>query len=234
MLKIKKMTAVLLSVVMLMCCFAVTASAESIADNAKAISSGKSYSTKLYKSGETLDYKIKVSKSGELKLNITSQMREVDVYLYDTKGNTIGALDLQAKTGTTTWAWDGYVYCVWNSTVEKYSGSFKYSVDKGTYYLRLKRSGSAGSEKVSFKATFPSSSSSSSTETKADAITVPMKKGATMQLAFNADDVKWTTSDKTIVTVTDSGKITAKKAGTAVITAKSDSGTAKLKIKVTK
>ena len=232
--KIKKITAILLSAVMLVCCLSVGAGAESIADTAKAISSGKTYTAKLYKSSENADYKIKLSKSGDLKLNITTQMYQLDVYLYDTNGNLCGALDFKADTGTTgRGLWENKPYCPWNKTVEKYSGSFKYSLDKGTYYLRLKRYNNTGSEKVTFKATFPSSDKSSDSDDEADCITVQMKKGGTLQLAFG-DDAKWTSSDKSVVTVTSGGKITAKKAGTAVITAKSDSKTDKIKIKVTK
>lgn len=232
--KIKKLTAILLSAVMLVCCFVVSASAESIADTAKAISSGKTNTVKLYKGGETADYKIKVSKSGDLKLTINTQMYELDVYLYDENGNSIHALDLKADSGKTDRPFFGdYIYCSWNKTVEKYSGSFKYSLDKGTYYLRLKRYNNTGSEKVTFKATFPSSEKSSDSDDEADCISVQMKKGATMQLGFGPD-AKWTSSDKSVVTVNSDGKITAKKVGTAIITAKSNSKTDKIQIKVTK
>ena len=231
--KIKKITAILLSAVMLVCCFAVSASAESIADNAKAISSGKTYTAKLYKNSETSDYKISLNKSGDLKLKINTQMSELKVYLYDTNGNTMGALDLKADSGKTkTSLYGDFIWCTWNSTVEKYSGSFRYSLDKGTYYLRFVRGYVKGSEKFTFKATYPSSDKSSESD-EADCISVQMKKGDSMQLGFGSD-TKWTTSDKSVVTVSSDGKITAKKAGTAIITAKSDSKTDKIQIKVTK
>lgn len=232
--KIKKITAILLSAVMLVCCLSVSASAESIADNAKAISSGKTYTAKLYKQGETSDYKISLNKSGDLKLKINTQMSELKVYLYDTNGNTMGALDLKADSGKTkTSLYGDFIWCTWNSTVEKYSGSFKYSLDKGTYYLRFKRGYTKGSEKITFKATYPSSDKSSDSEDEANCISVQMKKGGTLQLGFGSD-AKWTSSDKSVVTVSSDGKITAKKAGTAIITAKSDSKTDKIQIKVTK
>ena len=219
--------------VMLVCCFAVNASAESIENTAKTIESGKTYSTKLYKNGDTSDYKITLNKSGDLKLKINTQMYELKVYLYDTNGNHLGALNLKADSGSTTTSLYGdSIRCVWNNTVEKYSGSFKYSLDKGTYYLRFVRGYATGSEKVSFKATFPSSGSSSSTETKADCITILIKKSDTLQLAFD-ENTKWTNSDKTVATISSDGKITAKKVGTATITAKSGNGTDKIKIKVT-
>ncbi|MBR5091352.1 MAG: Ig-like domain-containing protein [Ruminiclostridium sp.] len=231
--KFRKMTAVLLSVVMLVCCFAVNVSAAGIADTAKAIESGKTYTAKLYKNGEQADYKIVLSKDGDLKLNISTQMYRVDVYLYDSNGNSLGALDLKADSGSTGRPWSGsYIYCQWNSTVEKYVGSFKYSLEKGTYYLRFERYGSTGSEKVTFKATYPSSGSSSE-KSKAECINVPLKKGSTMQLSVDTKDtVKWSSSDKSIAEVSSSGKVTAKKKGTAVITAKTDSSTLKIGIKV--
>ena len=230
--KFKKLAAILLSAVMLVCCFTITASAKGISDTAKAISSGKTYTAKLYKSSETADYKIKVSKSGELKLKINTQMYCLDVYLYDENGNKLNALDLKADSGSTDRGWYNNVHCYWNKTVEKYSGSFKYSLDKGTYYLRLERFNNTGSEKVTFKATFPSSEKSSDSD-EVSCITVQMKNGSTLQLAFGTD-ANWTTTDKSVVTVSSDGKITAKKAGTAIITAKSDSKTDKIQIKVTK
>ena len=234
MLKIKKMTAVLLSVVMLVCCFAVTASAESIADTAKAHTSGKTYSvsSKLY---EKSDYKIVLNKAGDLKLSVTSQMNSLYVTLYDKNGNKIKASDLKADSGKSSWnSIDNLVNCLWNNAIEKYSGSFKYTLKKGTYYLRFYNNSLQGKGKFSFKATYPSSDAEETSEISC--ITIPMKVGEAMQLSTDAGStgVTWSSSKSSVAAVSSSGKVTAKKAGTTVITAKSGSTTAKIQIKVTK
>lgn len=57
-----------------------------------------------------------------------------------------------------------------------------------------------------------------------------------MQLSTDGGDkgITWSSSKSSVATVSSAGKVTAKKAGTTVITAKSGSGTAKIQIKVTK
>ena len=68
--------------------------------------------------------------------------------------------------------------------------------------------------------------------------TVTLEKGKTLQLTAtlrpknSTQAVKWSTSNKKIATVNSKGKVTAKKAGTATITAKSGKKSAKVKVKV--
>ena len=63
-----------------------------------------------------------------------------------------------------------------------------------------------------------------------------MKVGGTMQLSTDAGStgITWSSSKSSVAAVSSAGKVTAKKAGTTVITAKSGSSTAKIQIKVTK
>ena len=233
--KFKKLTAILLSAVMLVCCFAVQTGAESIEDTAKAITSGKTYAAKLPKCYDTADYKITLSKSGELKLQVITYMNCLHVSLYDTNGNRIKASSHKADTGSTYQElFDNIVDCNWNATVEKFSGTITYTLKKGTYYIRLLSYSLKGTEKVSMKATYPSSETDSSS--KISCITIPMKVGGTMQLSTDAGStgITWSSSKSSVAAVSSAGKVTAKKAGTTVITAKSGSSTAKIQIKVTK
>ena len=238
--KLKKITAVLLSVVMFMCFFAVQASAESIYNTAKAISSGKSYSTQLYNYRDTADYKITATKSGSLVIKLTSQMYLTEVYVYDSDGNMVQLSDRKATSGEAKWHSDNYYsYNYWNETVEKFAGTLTYGIKKGTYYIRFERASDSGSGngKINFTATFPTTSSSSTA--KINYLSIPMKVGSTMQLSAvlsktTVASVTWSSSKSSVASVTSKGKVTAKKAGSTVITAKLGTSTVKLRIKVTK
>lgn len=64
--------------------------------------------------------------------------------------------------------------------------------------------------------------------------TITLKKGTSTQLGIDTNSkVTYSTSNKSIATVTSAGKVTAKAKGTAIITAKYGNKTQKIKIKVT-
>lgn len=239
--KITKALSVLMAAVMLMTALCVPASAESIEDTAKKITSGKTYSETLYDSSSNADYKIVVTKSGTLKINFTSKMSSMDIIVYDSNGNTVSYDDISVSSGYIEW-YNGSreIDTVWNSTIEKCSGTVTYKVKKGTYYVRFDRDSysSEGSRKITFTATFPSSSSSSSSSSaKISYLSIEVPKGSKMQLAAvvsakTSQSVSWSSSKSSVVSVTSKGKITAKAKGTAVITAKLGSSTMKIRIKV--
>ncbi|MBR4223587.1 MAG: cellulase family glycosylhydrolase, partial [Oscillospiraceae bacterium] len=68
-------------------------------------------------------------------------------------------------------------------------------------------------------------------------ITIPVGKALTLKptlTGVKASELTWSTSDKAVASVTKKGKVTAKKNGTAVITAKKGKTSAKITIKVGK
>ena len=211
---------------------AVTAGADSIADTAKAISSGKSVSTILPARYGTADYKVTVSGSGTLKFSIESQMKELYMYVYDSDGNKISTI---ANTDTSGYSADIGVkshYMVWNNTVEKYKGTVSYSVKSGTYYIRFNRTSSSGNGKLTFTATYPTGSSS---KAKINYITLNLSKGDSLSLGADmtgSGTVTWKSSNSSAVSVTSSGRVTAKGYGSAIITAKVGKTTKKIKIVV--
>lgn len=211
---------------------AVTAGADSIYDTAKAISSGKSVSTILPAYSDTADYKITVSGSGTLKFSIESQMKELYMYVYDSDGNKISTI---ANTDTSGYSADIGVkshYMVWNNTVEKYKGAVSYSVKSGTYYIRFNRTSSSGNGKLTFTATYPTGSSS---KAKINYITLNLSKGDSLSLGADmtgSGTVTWKSSNSSAVSVTSSGRVTAKGYGSAIITAKVGKTTKKIKIVV--
>ena len=211
---------------------AVTAGADSIYDTAKAISSGKSVSTILPAYNDTADYKITVSGSGTLKFSIESQMKELYMYVYDSDGNKISTI---ANTDTSGYSADIGVkshYMVLNNTVEKYKGAVSYSVKSGTYYIRFNRTSSSGNGKLTFTATYPTGSSS---KAKINYITLNLSKGDSLSLGADmtgSGTVTWKSSNSSAVSVTSSGRVTAKGYGSAIITAKVGKTTKKIKIVV--
>lgn len=234
--RIKKITAVFLSMVMFVCCFTVSAAAESIEDTAKAISSGKSYSTQIVEKHGNADFKIKASKAGELVVKFTAQLEVTKLHVYDADGNEILLAEKNIITGDYNRYYD--YMCYWNKTTEKYSGEHKFSIKKGTYYIRFTRDDGwdqGGNGKISFTATFPTE-----TEKKSNLnyFQITMKKGTSIQLGAlgtvaSGDALTWSTNKSSVATVSSKGLITAKAVGTATITAKAGSSTIKIQIKVT-
>ncbi len=215
---------------------AVTAGADSIYDTAKAISSGKSVTTTL-KFSKTGDYKITVSNSGELVINLDANMSSMLVYLYDSDGQWQDTTDIKETSGSIFQnSYEVCTRCYWNSTIEKCKGSITYHVTKGTYYLRLKNTSNSldenGSGKLTFTATYPTSSSS---KAKINYITLNLSKGDSLSLGADmtgSGTVTWKSSNSSAVSVTSSGRVTAKGYGSAIISAKVGKTTKKIKIVV--
>lgn len=256
--KITKVLSVLMAVVMLMTALCVPATAASIESTAVKISSGKSYSKKMtdgYNNGHYgtyADYKIVCSKSGTVSIKLTATTKYVDLQLFDSDFDEVEVSGFSVTTGETCnsvgiarkmdFEGEDYAAYYWNRTAEKSVSTTKWSVKKGTYYLRICNDsdpsyGHNGTDgKITFTATFPSSSSSSSSA-KISYLSIEVPKGSKMQLAAvvsakTSKSVSWSSSNSSVVSVTSKGKITAKKKGVAVITAKLGSSTMKIRIKV--
>lgn len=234
--KITKILSVLMVAVMALTALNITVFADSIEDTATKISSGKEYSTTLHNRGDEADYKISVSKSGTLKIKFTAKIDQMCIYIFDSNGNTLEYDDISFSSGKLTSDYNECIETYWNYTMEKCVGTVTYKVKKGTYYIRFERDWRNGSGKLNFTATFPSSSSSKTAKISYLSIEIP--KDTTMQLgavlsAKSDTKVTWSSSKSSVVSVNSKGKITAKKKGTAVITAKLGSSKMKIKIKVT-
>lgn len=210
----------------------VTAGADSIYDTAKAISSGESVSTNIWRVDEA-DYKITSNRNGTLRLSIEAQFQYFEICVYDSDGNLIETSDTSSTSGTIDKP--GYEICgaKWNSTIEKFKGTASYSIKKGTYYIRFSRHSLTGDYgKLTFTATFPGATESTA---KINYLTINLKKGDTLSLGASVSGsgtVKWSSSKPTVAAVSSSGKVTAKKAGSAIITAKCGSSSQKIKIVV--
>ena len=217
-------------------------SAASIEDTAKAIDSGKKISfTPENKAYPTTykDFKVTLSKKGTLKLSFDSKAQYIYVVLFNSNGDKVELSERSASTGSTSYSsYFKKATLNWNKTIEKLKGTLSYkSLDKGTYYVRIWTEYPWKTGKTSVSFSYPQEKEADEkAEGKISYLSVTLKKGNTLQLGAVIDGdgtVTWSTSKKAVATVTSKGKITAKAAGTATITAKLGSSSVKIKIKVT-
>ncbi len=229
--KFKRFAAALLSAVMLVCALSIPVSAESIFDTAVSISSGKKY-TKEVKKDQNVDYKISVSKSGTFVLKVNSTFSYNFVTVLDSDGGRMEPDKVEVKSGRSGYFQDHYD---WDSKTEMFAATLTFDVEKGTYYIRVGNEFSEAKKgKVIVTATFPTNENAA----KLTGIAVPLKKGETLQLsaatsASTKETITWSSSNTAVATVSKSGKVTAKKKGTAVITAQLGSNKASIVIQVT-
>lgn len=216
---------------------AVTVGADSIANTATAITSGKAVSTILPRVDDTADYKITVKSAGTLKLSIESQMLYARIYVYDSDGNKLSTIANTTTSGSCSSIGRADHYVQWNSTIEKYKGTVSYSVKAGTYYIRFERTNSTGNGKLTFTATYPSGTSSSSSSSTSNAkvyyIVLYLEKGDRLSLGATITKgakVTWKSSNTSVASVSSSGKLTAKGKGSAIITAKCGSSSKTIKV----
>ena len=211
----------------------VSAGADSIYDTAMELSAGKSASAVLPKYNDTTDFKVNVTGSGTLKLSIEAYMSASYVYVFDSDGNKLTTMDCTFISGSGSKPGVKDHYMKWNSAVEKFKGSVSYSVESGTYYIRIYRDfGSTnGSGDVTVTAEFPTSKNTA----KLNCITIDLSKGDKLSLGAELTGkgtVTWKSSKPSVASVSSSGKVTAKSKGTAVISATCGKTTKKIKIKV--
>ena len=215
--KFKKIVAVLMSVTMIVCMFAVSASATSIFDNATNLKALNTVSVKNNTSSDKdVYFKINLTDSGKIKFH------------YQDK----------------TWTWGTEYFYLMNSNgdtiVSNYlSNSFEkeYNIDKkGTYYVRLKlvpaSSGREASSITDFYYTFTPNN------TPAISLSISMKVGDKIDFSAVTSNYKgnitWKTTKSSVATVS-KGAVTAKKKGTAQIRAYMDNGDyAEITVKVKK
>lgn len=205
------------------------ASADSIYDTAKAISSGKQVSTTIYYD-DNADYKINVTQNGLLELNITSMINQLNITVYDSIGYVIDSCTHNILSGKFHSFYETE-YLTWNDITEQIKGIVNYQVQKGIYYIRFQRKYGGGGDKLTFTATYPSSTST----TKVKYITINLPKGSTLSLGADTTGsgaVTWKSSKSKVATVSSTGTVTAKAKGSTIITAKSGKSSKKIKIVV--
>lgn len=228
--KINKILAVLFAAVIMMTAMSVSSFAYGMED-AEEIVLDDTVKGELSKQSETDYYKIKISQKGTLTLDFSTQIRATYWSLFDEDGAYVEIKSLKTKAGETSAnSGDETFRVVENSASGKATGTVTYKVNKGTYFVAVQNDNPYGGKTYSFTPSF--------TKDNAKVFSyfgITMKKGSTMQLEAvdaNSNDTTWKSSKKTVVTVSSSGKLTAKKKGTSIITCTSGDTSVKLKVTV--
>lgn len=226
--KLSKLVAVVIAAAMAVVMCIVPAGAESIFTSAKSIKSGTRYTFEIDKKHTVYNYKIKVTKSGEMKVNITHYLDGVEFRLYDSDGKFIEIGENDTKTGG-FYAW--YQALTWSKDTETFKGTLMYDVKPGTYYLQFSIYAYCNVYgKGNFYVTTPGGSSSSdetsvSSSSSNATIKITMDEGDKISLGAlvsgKEKEVKWTSSKKSVAKVSSKGRVSAESEGTATLTAKS-------------
>lgn len=235
-----KILSIFMTAIIAVTCLCLNASAESIADTAKEIDSGKKISftpeVKLL-DADYKDYEVTLSKKGTLKLKIEAKSTAMCVRVMDENGKNIKPSKETETTGSIRYSSiNAYSELNWNRTLEKFKGTLSYTLSKGTYYIRIwapAHSDVYGKTSVSF--TYPQSEKAEKTEGTISILTITMRTGDSIQLGTVTEGegkVEWSSSEKSVVSVSSKGKLTAKGKGTATITAKLGKSIIKIQITV--
>lgn len=227
--KLSKVLAVLFAAMLMMTAVSVSAFAYGL-DDAENVKVDDTVKGEMSDYGTTY-YKVDVSEKGTLTVDFTTQIRATDWSLFNEDGAYVTVSALKMKAGTSNGEVGSETFrVVENQTSQKATGTISYKVNKGSYYLALHNDNPYGGK--TYKVSFSFKKDNAKVFSY---LGITMKKGSTMQLeAVDADkdDTSWSSSKKAIVTVSDTGKLTAKKKGTAIITCESGDTVVKLKITV--
>ena len=231
----KKIIAVLLVAVIALTSVSVTSFASPY-DEAIAIDSGETVEGKI-DPGESIYYEITTKSSGTLTVTWSYGSMWSCLYVYDEDGAYIPVETIEIKAGR---LWSGgegedRIEGKWSGASERFSVTSTYKVTQGTYYIHCEDGSSYskdGNHKSKITATYPTESN----DVTISYLGLTMKKGDTLQLSAiltgGKEKTTWTSSKKTVASITSSGKVTAKKKGSTIITAKCGDSVAKLNITV--
>ena len=225
--KIKRIAAALVAAVMVVMTMATTVSAESIFNIAKKVDSGKKVTASLFDGSPA--YKFTPAAKGTAKIKVTSEVREFHFFVYDEDGK-----DVEFKYDISMGEYSGFANTYkWNGNAETFKGTFSFDVKaKKTYYVQLELyrfNDGAGTGKIQTSFSYP-------TEAKAadsTFLTYTLKKGQTAQFGSTDSKATWSSSNKSVATVSSKGVVKGVKKGEAVITVKGSSQTLKIKVIVT-
>ena len=249
--KLRRIIALIMSAAIMLCCFTVSAGAA----DTQALVSGKKFWVEPG-AGKTAVYTFTIEEESEIKLDLTIARSAWNTVAVVDKITGESMFPEEPKITRGFGGFDpnlGALHFCWEMDTEPHNVKAKltYHLFSGTYELRLKTmtakeelnpedyerwvkdGGRDSSGRFTVTASFKSA------EPQIDGFEITLKKGTSVRLdtlitGGSGEKAKWTSSKKAVATVNQNGKITAKKAGTAVITAKVGNSKATIQVKVTK
>lgn len=195
-----------------------TASAKGPFDGAVKMEFMEYYDHNFQTKGEVITYKVDIKKRGTLYMRCLDLFKYTETRIYNTSGDLI--LDAQSSIDSHDVRWG-------------VGEGKKVEIQKpGTYYIQMKSSKENLSVKDYYIKFDP-------TDKPTIAFKLTMKKGTSVSLGAVTENydgkVTWTSTKKSVATVSSTGKITAKKAGTTTVRASLDNGEyIQITVKVTK
>ena len=198
-----------------------------IEKEAKSVSVGKSYSASITYQYERNLYKIESKATGNVTVTVTDcTAASFNVDFMDSKGEIIKAKSSTVKVGSGKYDENGNIRITRDTSKKTVNATLIYAVKKGTYYLQISTiDSSVKAGTVDFKVNYPAKAIEGY-------LTVQLKKGDTLQLAMGSD-LTWKSSKASVAAVSSTGKITAKSAGSAVISVTNGDKVFYIKVKVT-
>lgn len=216
---LKKIGCFVLAAMMSLGVAVVQASAYEFEENAVEVFSGEQVDFQIGK-GETKNFMIDLDEKTDLNIHWSMESSSTNIYVYDSFGTEVAG-----------------PYYFRGSSDKSYLSSYEqnFPLEKGKYYFSFKASMyQYGSGKGKMIINF--GETETEPEVKISYLGLSMKKGTSIQLSAvlegGSDTVSWFSSKKTVATVSKTGKVTAKKKGTAVISAKCGESVVKIKITV--
>ncbi|MGN1340468.1 MAG: Ig-like domain-containing protein [Oscillospiraceae bacterium] len=178
-----------------------TASAASVFSNATKMEAMENYKIQGATDGNQKVFKIIVPKDGQLTFRWGNVERCINghAYLYNANAESVYNFNMHSSFGD--------INCK--------------NLKTGTYYLEIKHIGEKGYIDNLYYTFTP-------TKKPTISLKATIKKGTSLQLGSVVENysgkVTWTSTKKTVATVSSTGKVTAKKSGTTTIRAKLSSG----------
>lgn len=195
-----------------------TASAKGPFDGAVKMEFMEYYEHNFQSAGEVITYKVDIKKRGTLYFRCLNRFEKTNTKVFNSAGDLLRDASSDFYYADYAWGTDD---------------SQKLEIEKpGTYYIQIK----ANYDNVSAKDYYIKFTP---TDKPTIAFKLTMKKGTSVSLGAITENydgkVTWLSTKKTVATVSTTGKITAKKAGTTTVRASLDNGEyIQITVKVTK
>ncbi len=214
----KRSLSLLTAFLLMLVCAAVPARADSIFDDSKEIAQGMSYTFQISDKSAQRSYMVQTDAEGTLLVSVTSDVKFLDIRVFDAGGTELTAEKAKIKTGAHSY---DSTYKV-SDTTGAFNAVMSYQVKEGTYYIQCARpSWSPAEGKVKLAVKLPEKTGSSS-----NYMTVMLGQGDTLSLGAVVtgkikNDVSITSSNENVAVVDEEGNVTAVSDGNAVITVQS-------------